>query len=1238
MSPAHSNDLAAPSVPTSLPAAGDGVADKVADAMEKVSIQDEQHTHESLSGGPPQPVRPFITYSRVQCLALHKSPLVRLPDGMPPLKDWFGDWNEQVSSKKEPEPSTAPSTARDRRFRRDQEDGEPLPRATFRSGLSQPSQMGNFKHQSIRTTDRDRDRDGDKDRERDRDKEGHERLRSLSDKYDRDRLGLPATAANLRTRERDSAPHLTPGTSKLAAQSPLGPGAARRADGREAPRRKLETSEDWRRGRDDRADGLRRDRDDRDRPRSRVRDSSRNRRDPSPLRRDRDREDRDRYRGRDNDDHPRRKETKDDPPRRDRDHDRETTDDTRRWRDDGKREERLARRERDKDKDKGNGAGGEAAWDHDRPRDRDRWNIVDDREGRAKRQGGRERRAASREDRDKDERRDKDREREKEKEPAWMDTYIPASNSSGGILGGKLADGELDSIQTWKKGMKEKEQKEKLSEVGKGQAEGDSNEPGKSETTATTAPQMDEIQLFKMLMRREDDKKKLDAGSEGFADTPVASSPAPDPLFVALAKAKEQPGRSGTSIAKDAFERDTVSTATHGQSHASTQPSNSPAPHFTPESPSDGRRTLLSIVTPSTADHAPPGAPKPSTPLESPQVVGSRFFPNPSPSEGSSVQNQLMEKTASGLIKSPIPAQFNPPPGSRLLSFGSRTPSVTSSAKGLASVNPPPGLSQPPQQQPGMHSLTSSPFLSDISRMGSENDMLNGSMRGPTIDISRSQRGFSPFDHQARSSYSLEDQEAYAHAEALRRQSVVSMGERSQFGIPSESASPYSDLSGVNPMTGQGLRLANHSPSFDGPLSSNGPGGSQYPQPKGSRFAKFFDGKTRDAQASGMVKGQNIIGHSSPSPLAVRRHETGSTNDIFNVANGDGRTMEDIFAMLQSSTQGQRLNNVNTLNQLSSVNNGSYGQAPSNMHTVHHPQQNFTPARNLDVLYDNRLDDRNFVPDGMVPGLRSIPPPRRENLFHDQIDDSMAFSVHSRLQPQRNMDQMYPSPSQMQSLYLHQASNQRNAGLPPQQPFRNGTSPIPVQNPQLQVIPQQRLPPGLANLGGRPPHEPSQFLGSPMGMSSGGIPGNGPTPPFNNFSGNAGYSAGPQMRGPPPGPHQLQNPLGHNPMVGLGHPNKMDLRGGPAQAQLLGMGGGVVVGSGLRGPGSGFGPQQGPNAQLQAQHQAQQLTMRQQQQQLPPHMMPHLLPPHLQQQGPPGATSQPAHDIMALLMGGPPRN
>jgi hypothetical protein len=55
------------------------------------------------------------------------------------------------------------------------------PRATFRSTLSQPSQMGNFKHQSIRSSEREKDKDVDRERERDlRDKEGQERLRSVS--------------------------------------------------------------------------------------------------------------------------------------------------------------------------------------------------------------------------------------------------------------------------------------------------------------------------------------------------------------------------------------------------------------------------------------------------------------------------------------------------------------------------------------------------------------------------------------------------------------------------------------------------------------------------------------------------------------------------------------------------------------------------------------------------------------------------------------------------------------------------------------------------------------------------------------------------------------------------------------------------------------------------------------------------------------------------------------------------
>jgi hypothetical protein len=41
--------------------------------------------------------------------------------------------------------------------------------------------MGNFKHQSIRSSEREKDKDVDRERERDlRDKEGQERLRSVS--------------------------------------------------------------------------------------------------------------------------------------------------------------------------------------------------------------------------------------------------------------------------------------------------------------------------------------------------------------------------------------------------------------------------------------------------------------------------------------------------------------------------------------------------------------------------------------------------------------------------------------------------------------------------------------------------------------------------------------------------------------------------------------------------------------------------------------------------------------------------------------------------------------------------------------------------------------------------------------------------------------------------------------------------------------------------------------------------
>ena len=340
-----------------------------------------------------------------------------------------------------------------------------------------------------------------------------------------------------------------------------------------------------------------------------------------------------------------------------------------------------------------------------------------------------------------------------------------------------------------------------------------------------------------------------------------------------------------------------------------------------------------------------------------------------------------------------------------------------------------------------------------------------------------------------------------------------------------------------------------------------------------------------------------------------------------------------------SHLQGQRGNPVNQMG--SGATPGSHFGQHNNIHSLHHPhqmhhQQQLPPNTRLDSLYESRLDDRNFVPDGMVPGLRQAPPPRsRENnsMFADPLDDPMQFNPHRLAPQQRGLDHnIFPGAGP--SIYAQQGSVGRNTGIPLQQPqFRGNTSPNPLQGPQ------QRLPPGLANLGGRPPHEPSQFIGSSIGIQQPGgihgpVHGNGPSPqPFNNFSANGGlgsFAGNPQMRGPLPSAHQIPNSLVHNQM---GHPGgNMDLRGPTNQAQLLSLGGGPNI-SGLRGAGGGFGPQ-GPTGQMQPPLLAMRQPQPQQQsQQMPPHMMPHPghhILPQLQQQGLPANGTQ---ELMALLLG-----
>ncbi|KAG8693189.1 hypothetical protein FRC08_009273 [Ceratobasidium sp. 394] len=65
----------------------------------------------------PEPAtRPFVQYTRAELLHLSKSPLVKIPDGMPPFKEWFGEWGDSgAAARKEPTSDSLSQLARDRR-------------------------------------------------------------------------------------------------------------------------------------------------------------------------------------------------------------------------------------------------------------------------------------------------------------------------------------------------------------------------------------------------------------------------------------------------------------------------------------------------------------------------------------------------------------------------------------------------------------------------------------------------------------------------------------------------------------------------------------------------------------------------------------------------------------------------------------------------------------------------------------------------------------------------------------------------------------------------------------------------------------------------------------------------------------------------------------------------------------------------------------------------------------------
>jgi zinc finger CCCH domain-containing protein 13 len=132
---------------------------------------------------------------------------------------------------------------------------------------------------------------------------------------------------------------------------------------------------------------------------------------------------------------------------------------------------------------------------------------VEERDGRSKRSSGRDRRSGVVDDgKEKDDRKDCDRDREREKEPAWMETYTPV-DSAPGILGGKGGEDELDGIQAFKKDMKAKEQKDMPSSMEKSRAADADRPSGSSKAENTSTAPLDEIQLFRLMMKKEQQQK-----------------------------------------------------------------------------------------------------------------------------------------------------------------------------------------------------------------------------------------------------------------------------------------------------------------------------------------------------------------------------------------------------------------------------------------------------------------------------------------------------------------------------------------------------------------------------------------------------------------------------------------------------------------------------------------------------------------------------------------------------------
>ncbi len=240
-----------------------------------------------------------------------------------------------------------------------------------------------------------------------------------------------------------------------------------------------------------------------------------------------------------------------------------------------------------------------------------------------------------------------------------------------------------------------------------------------------------------------------------------------------------------------------------------------------------------------------------------------------------------------------MPSQFNPPSGSRLLAFGSRTPSTT------AASTLPSDQSTTLTLSASTLDVTQSLFPPSMngSCLGPDTDALNADSSTVTSVTAGLPPSFSDLVNASRQPVFSGDANAHTQSEIFRRQSLASFGDRTTYGA--SDLTSYSELGSANLLGPQSNVPNSQSPSFESSGRERGLGGSPFPQQKGSRFAKFFDGKSREQPAT--VSTESLDAFSHPL-LTYQRQQSIGGGDTYPI-HAENRTMEDIFAMLQNSTQ-----------------------------------------------------------------------------------------------------------------------------------------------------------------------------------------------------------------------------------------------------------------------------------------------------------------------------------------------